>query len=76
VGLTYVSVCLCGKVLTCAVWNELRNRRKFFETYARRNDFNPLIPENWYSIDIERVVSEKVGIEHNCFSLIYYTRDS
>ena len=43
-----------------SVWNELKSRRKLFETYARRNDFNPLVPENWYSIDAKSLVSDKV----------------
>lgn len=25
------------------------NRKQFFDTYARQNGFDPLVPENWYA---------------------------
>eukprot|EP00026_Physarum_polycephalum_P001049 Phypoly_transcript_01050.p1 GENE.Phypoly_transcript_01050~~Phypoly_transcript_01050.p1 ORF type:complete len:906 (+),score=142.25 Phypoly_transcript_01050:476-3193(+) len=31
-------------------WNVEKNRRKFFEDFAANNNFDPLLPENWYSI--------------------------
>eukprot|EP00026_Physarum_polycephalum_P002883 Phypoly_transcript_02892.p1 GENE.Phypoly_transcript_02892~~Phypoly_transcript_02892.p1 ORF type:complete len:806 (+),score=69.97 Phypoly_transcript_02892:73-2490(+) len=31
-----------------ALWREAKNRRKFFETYAREQGFNPLRPADWY----------------------------
>ena len=38
-------------------------RRKFFETYARKKGFDPLIPENWYRQSRTEIRSAKV-----CFS--------
>eukprot|EP00026_Physarum_polycephalum_P001631 Phypoly_transcript_01633.p1 GENE.Phypoly_transcript_01633~~Phypoly_transcript_01633.p1 ORF type:complete len:1064 (+),score=132.57 Phypoly_transcript_01633:31-3192(+) len=32
-----------------APWNEPKERRKFFETYAAQHSFDPLIPGNWYN---------------------------
>jgi hypothetical protein len=37
--------------------NTPQNRRKFFENYAKNNGFDPLIPENWYSVTTESVKS-------------------
>eukprot|EP00026_Physarum_polycephalum_P002865 Phypoly_transcript_02874.p1 GENE.Phypoly_transcript_02874~~Phypoly_transcript_02874.p1 ORF type:complete len:846 (+),score=138.45 Phypoly_transcript_02874:54-2591(+) len=31
-------------------WTDVKNRRKFFEDVARKRGFDPLIPENWYSV--------------------------
>jgi hypothetical protein len=30
-------------------WIDPKNRRKFFEDYARQKNFDPLVPENWLS---------------------------
>eukprot|EP00026_Physarum_polycephalum_P001621 Phypoly_transcript_01623.p1 GENE.Phypoly_transcript_01623~~Phypoly_transcript_01623.p1 ORF type:complete len:1048 (-),score=160.89 Phypoly_transcript_01623:116-2998(-) len=30
-------------------WQKVETRRQFFENYAKDNDFDPLVPENWYS---------------------------
>jgi hypothetical protein len=35
-------------------------RRKFFEDYAEANNFDPLIPENWYSQPTDKVRATKV----------------
>eukprot|EP00026_Physarum_polycephalum_P001051 Phypoly_transcript_01052.p1 GENE.Phypoly_transcript_01052~~Phypoly_transcript_01052.p1 ORF type:complete len:797 (-),score=76.09 Phypoly_transcript_01052:124-2514(-) len=35
------------------------NRRKVFRSYARDNGFDPLIPENWYSQPIHRIMATK-----------------
>jgi hypothetical protein len=40
-------------------WKDPENRRKFFEDFARENNFDPLIPENWQS-RYESIISEKV----------------
>jgi len=29
-------------------WGDVRSRRKFFKEYAKKNGFDPLVPENWY----------------------------
>lgn len=42
-------------------WLDARNRRKFFETFARQHSFDPLDPEGWYqNISSERLFSTKV----------------
>jgi hypothetical protein len=29
-------------------WRNKQNRRKFFEEFAEKRSFDPLLPENWY----------------------------
>eukprot|EP00026_Physarum_polycephalum_P002403 Phypoly_transcript_02409.p1 GENE.Phypoly_transcript_02409~~Phypoly_transcript_02409.p1 ORF type:complete len:900 (+),score=140.14 Phypoly_transcript_02409:101-2800(+) len=41
-------------------WTDLNNRRKSFEDFARDNNFDPLVAENWYPIAGERI-AESVG---------------
>jgi hypothetical protein len=31
-----------------ALWQDVNNRRKFFEDYARVRGFDPLQPDRWY----------------------------
>jgi len=31
-------------------WEDLRNRKWFFECFARSRDFDPLVPANWYNV--------------------------
>eukprot|EP00026_Physarum_polycephalum_P002873 Phypoly_transcript_02882.p1 GENE.Phypoly_transcript_02882~~Phypoly_transcript_02882.p1 ORF type:complete len:833 (+),score=72.23 Phypoly_transcript_02882:121-2619(+) len=40
-------------------WNDVSNRRKFFENYAREIGFDPLIATNWYSQQMESIMSFK-----------------
>lgn len=42
-------------------WKEVENRRKFFEDFAVQNQFNPLQPENWYSVPTVTILKSKVG---------------
>jgi hypothetical protein len=46
--------------LLTAKWHEIRNRRKFFESYAKRKGFDPLNPENWYSFAKKKLLAHKV----------------
>eukprot|EP00026_Physarum_polycephalum_P002910 Phypoly_transcript_02919.p1 GENE.Phypoly_transcript_02919~~Phypoly_transcript_02919.p1 ORF type:complete len:813 (+),score=74.97 Phypoly_transcript_02919:109-2547(+) len=32
-------------------WGQPLNRRKWFDNYAQRKGFDPLVPENWYNIN-------------------------
>ena len=41
-------------------WESMDNQIQFFTTFARRNGFDPLVPRNWYSIQANDVVSQKV----------------
>jgi hypothetical protein len=36
------------------------NCRQFFEDFAKKMNFEPLVPENWYPITLQRVLQEKV----------------
>ena len=45
-----------------ASWNEVENRRKFFEKYAKANDFDFKIPENWYFQPTEKIMATKVDL--------------
>lgn len=35
-------------------------RKQFFELYAQRNNFDPLIPSNWYIQSIPNIMAQKV----------------
>ena len=37
-----------------------KNMRRFFEDFAKRHNFDPLAPENWYSISRMTILEEKV----------------
>jgi hypothetical protein len=37
-------------------WNVPVERRKFFESYAKQNGFDPLIPENWYNVSKYKLI--------------------
>eukprot|EP00026_Physarum_polycephalum_P004563 Phypoly_transcript_04585.p1 GENE.Phypoly_transcript_04585~~Phypoly_transcript_04585.p1 ORF type:complete len:613 (+),score=60.02 Phypoly_transcript_04585:74-1840(+) len=43
------------------IWVHVRNRRKFFEEYARRNGFDPLTAENWYERSLNKILKDKGG---------------
>ena len=41
-------------------WKNAERRRDFLGQFARNNDFDPLIPDNWYSVPLENVLQDKV----------------
>ena len=41
-------------------WVDIRNRRKFFEEFARTNGFDPLNAENWYRQSLTTILRVKV----------------
>lgn len=52
-GTAYNSLFVCDEILTVSLdnyWNKAENRRKFFLEFASANNFDPLIPANWYSV--------------------------
>jgi hypothetical protein len=53
-----------------ASWPDTKARRKFFETYAKENNFDPLLPENWYAQSKQQLTSTKVIFIY--FNLYYY----
>lgn len=36
-------------------WRSIGRRRNFFVEYAAKHEFDPLIPDNWYSITKEQI---------------------
>ena len=38
--------------------------RLFFDSLARKHQFDPLVPENWYPFVEDVVISEKVIVVH------------
>jgi hypothetical protein len=45
-----------------ALWNSTHDRRKFFENFAKENNFNPLNPRNWHSRLRAKVVATEVNV--------------
>ena len=43
-----------------AGWESASERRNFFENYAKRLEFDPLTPDNWYIQPKERIMSTEV----------------
>lgn len=43
----------------------MENQKSFFDKLAQENNFDPLVPENWYNLPTSVVLSTKV-----CFNLI------
>ena len=42
------------------MWDGEIKRRKFFENYARANDFDPLAADSWYAQPKDKIMSYKV----------------
>jgi hypothetical protein len=40
--------------------NNIEQRRKFFEEFAKTNNFNSQIPENWYNQSRKKILQTKV----------------
>eukprot|EP00026_Physarum_polycephalum_P001151 Phypoly_transcript_01152.p1 GENE.Phypoly_transcript_01152~~Phypoly_transcript_01152.p1 ORF type:complete len:1060 (-),score=94.29 Phypoly_transcript_01152:294-3473(-) len=47
------------KLWTLSSWSEHKRRRKFFEDFARKNGFEPLIPKHWYEQSRKQIMSTK-----------------
>lgn len=45
-----------------AQWSDSETRRYFLEKYAKDNDFDPLIAQNWYSEPKDKILRLKVSI--------------
>eukprot|EP00026_Physarum_polycephalum_P001164 Phypoly_transcript_01165.p1 GENE.Phypoly_transcript_01165~~Phypoly_transcript_01165.p1 ORF type:complete len:960 (+),score=125.04 Phypoly_transcript_01165:678-3557(+) len=43
-------------------WENVGNRRIFFDNFAKERGFNPLVPTNWYSVSPKSVKDTKGGI--------------
>ena len=53
-------------------WLDIDNRRKFFLKFAEEKGFDPLVPENWYTITKRQVSAKKVILLFPilCYSLL------
>eukprot|EP00026_Physarum_polycephalum_P001704 Phypoly_transcript_01706.p1 GENE.Phypoly_transcript_01706~~Phypoly_transcript_01706.p1 ORF type:complete len:1010 (+),score=136.82 Phypoly_transcript_01706:80-3109(+) len=40
-------------------WEDMSNLRNFFCTYAQKNRFDPLEPDNWYAVALKNVLEQK-----------------
>lgn len=49
-------------MLLVEYWESIENRRNFFEDYAEKHAFDPLIASNWYSQSKENIMATKVKI--------------
>jgi len=47
-------------ILLTDLWHDPKNRRKFFENYAKVNGFDPLNPNKWHSLPKEKILIVKV----------------
>eukprot|EP00026_Physarum_polycephalum_P001009 Phypoly_transcript_01010.p1 GENE.Phypoly_transcript_01010~~Phypoly_transcript_01010.p1 ORF type:complete len:1168 (+),score=148.17 Phypoly_transcript_01010:225-3728(+) len=41
------------------LWTDVNNRRKFFELFAQKFDFDPLVPDNWYTQQRDIILAMK-----------------
>lgn len=41
-------------------WRDVQNCRTFFDEYAREHSFDPLDPENWYSMNLKQLLEKHV----------------
>jgi hypothetical protein len=52
-------------------WQDATHRREFFDKLASKKGFDPLIPDNWYSLSKETIINEKVSLKR-VFLCIYF----
>ena len=48
-------------LIICLDWDNIENRRKFFEQYAQENAFDPLSAEHWYAQPRSKIAAVKVS---------------
>jgi hypothetical protein len=48
------------KFITGNFWNNITNRKAFFDNFARKSHFEPLNPDNWYTKSYKDFEHEKV----------------
>lgn len=56
-------------VIIAAFWKDRKNRRNFFENYAKENGFDPLVPDNWYKHPYINI--SQIKVLSNIFLLFY-----
>lgn len=63
-------ICIFIDLLFLEDWSEVASRRSFFERYAKENDFDPLLPENWYSRPVDHIMCQRVSFLYLCYYFI------
>ena len=53
-------------------WAELEHRRTFFDEFAQKHKFDPLLVENWYSISRNALEADKVSQQYYIYIIINY----
>lgn len=43
-------------------WQDKKNRRKFFENFAREKGFDPLDSHSWYSVSRNSILTHPVNL--------------
>eukprot|EP00026_Physarum_polycephalum_P001669 Phypoly_transcript_01671.p1 GENE.Phypoly_transcript_01671~~Phypoly_transcript_01671.p1 ORF type:complete len:1064 (+),score=159.93 Phypoly_transcript_01671:260-3193(+) len=43
-------------------WSVSGSHRKFFDNYASENNFDPLVPENWYKVERKDIMEKGAGL--------------
>jgi len=62
--------------VTKKFWEEAVNRKEFFDSFARNNQFDPLLPRNWYSISIPQIHAAKGAGLLKYYSQLYANEDT
>lgn len=45
-------------IVTGGYWDDEKNRKQFFDKFASKMGFDPLHPENWYTVTAENITEE------------------
>eukprot|EP00026_Physarum_polycephalum_P000662 Phypoly_transcript_00663.p1 GENE.Phypoly_transcript_00663~~Phypoly_transcript_00663.p1 ORF type:complete len:1097 (+),score=133.55 Phypoly_transcript_00663:927-4217(+) len=45
--------------ISSSFWAVVKNRRTFFDEFAKENAFDPLVPSNWYNVPRHKIVAKK-----------------
>lgn len=70
-----ITITSSKRLLTLCIvqFGDVKSRRKFFEDYARDNDFDALVPNNWYIQPREKMKLVKVFIKSSPLSSLSLT---
>jgi hypothetical protein len=53
-------MCIYTQFNLASNWEDVRNRKLFFEKYAEENGFDPLVPQNWYKVKKDKFMAARV----------------
>jgi hypothetical protein len=51
-------------------WDNAKNQRRLFDRIAEANLFDPLVPENWYSLSPKKFLAFRVSSYFDFFTQI------